>query len=131
MDKKECHQIKNLLICLIFVLTDEFDAYIVVSFVNATLVLSIGETVEEVTDSGFLGTTPTLCCSTLGDDALVQVYPEGIRHIRADKRVNEWKAPGKKTVIKCAVNQRQVVIASSGGELVYFEMDPVSSAQDF
>lgn len=93
---------------------------------NATLVLSIGDTVEEVTDSGFLGTTPTLCCSSLGDDALVQVYPEGIRHIRADKRVNEWKAPGKKTISKCAVNQRQVVIALSGGELVYFEMDPVS-----
>lgn len=105
---------------------DEFDAYIIVSFVNATLVLSIGDTVEEVTDSGFLGTTPTLCCSSLGDDALVQVYPEGIRHIRADKRVNEWKAPGKKTISKCAVNQRQVVIALSGGELVYFEMDPVS-----
>jgi hypothetical protein len=52
---------------------EEFDAYIVVSFVNATLVLSIGETVEEVTDSGFLGTTPTLSCSALGDDALVQV----------------------------------------------------------
>ena len=62
----------------------------------------------------------------LGDDALVQVYPEGIRHIRADKRVNEWKAPGKKTVMNCAVNRRQVVIALSGGELVYFEMDPVS-----
>jgi splicing factor 3B subunit 3 len=52
---------------------DQFDAYIVVSFVNATLVLSIGETVEEVTDSGFLGTTPTLACAQLGDDALVQV----------------------------------------------------------
>ena len=105
--------------------SDDFDAYIIVSFVNATLVLSIGETVEEVTDSGFLGTTPTLSCSALGDDALVQVYPEGIRHIRADKRVNEWKAPGKKMVMKCAVNRRQVVIALSGGELVYFEMDPV------
>ena len=43
------------------------------SFVNATLVLSIGETVEEVTDSGFLGTTPTLGCSSLGDNALLQV----------------------------------------------------------
>lgn len=110
-------------------ISDEYDAYIIVSFVNATLVLSIGDTVEEVTDSGFLGTTPTLCCSSLGDDALVQVYPEGIRHIRADKRVNEWKAPGKKTISKCAVNQRQVVIALSGGELVYFEMDPVSVVQ--
>jgi hypothetical protein len=44
-----------------------------VSFVNATLVLSIGETVEEITDSGFLGTTPTLSCSLLGEDALLQV----------------------------------------------------------
>ena len=57
----------------IIYLTDEYDAYIIVSFVNATLVLSIGETGEEVTDSGFLGTTPTLSCSQLGDDALVQV----------------------------------------------------------
>lgn len=112
----------------VLIFTDEFDAYIIVSFVNATLVLSIGDTVEEVTDSGFLGTTPTLCCSALGDDALVQVYPDGIRHIRADRRVNEWKAPNKKTIVKCAVNQRQVVIALSGGELVYFEMDPVSFA---
>ena len=113
---------------LVLFFSDEFDAYIIVSFVNATLVLSIGDTVEEVTDSGFLGTTPTLCCSALGDDALVQVYPDGIRHIRADRRVNEWKAPNKKTIVKCAVNQRQVVIALSGGELVYFEMDPVSVA---
>lgn len=110
---------------------DEFDAYIIVSFVNATLVLSIGETVEEVTDSGFLGTTPTLSCSQLGDDALVQIYPDGIRHIRSDKRVNEWKTPGKKNIVKCAVNQRQVVIALTGGELVYFEMDPTGQLNEY
>lgn len=52
---------------------DKYDSHIVVSFVNATLVLSIGETVEEVTDSGFLGTTPTLGCGLIGDDALLQV----------------------------------------------------------
>ncbi|ELR57379.1 Splicing factor 3B subunit 3 [Bos mutus] len=115
----------------VLITTDEFDAYIIVSFVNATLVLSIGETVEEVTDSGFLGTTPTLSCSLLGDDALVQVYPDGIRHIRADKRVNEWKTPGKKTIVKCAVNQRQVVIALTGGELVYFEMDPSGQLNEY
>lgn len=61
------------LLVIFFLFSEEFDAYIIVSFVNATLVLSIGETVEEVTDSGFLGTTPTLSCSQLGDDALVQV----------------------------------------------------------
>ncbi len=56
-----------------------------------------------------------------------QVYPDGVRHIRADKRMHDWKVPGKKKILKCAVNQRQVVIALTGGELVYFEMDPVST----
>jgi splicing factor 3B subunit 3 len=102
---------------------DEFDAYIVVSFVNATLVLSIGETVEEVSDSGFLDTTPSLAISLLGDDSLMQVHPSGIRHIRADGRINEWKTPGKKTIVKVGFNRTQVVIALSGGELIYFEMD--------
>ncbi|RUS26747.1 CPSF A subunit region-domain-containing protein [Jimgerdemannia flammicorona] len=99
------------------------DAYIVVSFANATLVLSIGETVEEVSDTGFLGSTPTLGVEQLGDDALIQIYPQGIRHIRADRRVNEWKTPGGKTVVHAATNHRQVVIALTGGELVYFELD--------
>ncbi|XP_054707454.1 splicing factor 3B subunit 3-like isoform X2 [Uloborus diversus] len=110
---------------------DEFDAFIIVSFVNATLVLSIGDTVEEVTDSGFLGTTPTLACAQIGDDALVQIYPDGIRHIRADKRVNEWRTSEKKTISKCTVNQRQVVIALTGGELVYFEMDPSGQLNEY
>jgi len=52
---------------------DPYDAYIVVSFVNATVVLSIGESVEEVTDSGFLLTTPTLAVTQLGEDSLLQV----------------------------------------------------------
>lgn len=110
---------------------DEFDSYIIVSFLNATLVLSIGETVEEVTDSGFLGTMPTICCSQLGENALIQVYLEGIRHIRADKRVNEWRAPAKKQIVKCAINQRQVVIALTGGELVYFEMDATGQLNEY
>ena len=103
--------------------TDEYDSYIVVSFFNATLVFSIGETIEEFTNSGILGTSPTLSCSQLDDDALVQVYPEGIRNIKSDKRVNDWKAPNKKVIMKCAVNQRQLVIALAGGELIYFELD--------
>jgi splicing factor 3B subunit 3 len=78
-----------------------------------------------------LGTTPTLSCCQLGVDALVQIYPEGIRHIRADKRVSEWKTPGKKTITRCAVNQRQVIIALTGGELVYFEMDPMGQLNEY
>lgn len=75
--------LSNTLMCSSPTPSDRFDSYIMVSFVNATLVLSIGETVEEVTDSGFLGTTPTLACSQLGDDALVQVRmnTDGTLHI--------------------------------------------------
>ncbi|PIA41588.1 hypothetical protein AQUCO_02200198v1 [Aquilegia coerulea] len=104
-------------------INDEFDAYIVVSFASATLVLSIGETVEEVSDSGFLDTTPSLAVSLLGDDSLMQVHPKGIRHIREDGRIIQWETPGKRTIVKVATNRVQVVIALSGGELVYFEMD--------
>ena len=73
--------------------SDAYDAYIVVSFVNATLVLSIGETVEEVTDSGLKSDSPTVHVALVGDDSIVQVYPSGIRHIRTDGRVNEWRPP--------------------------------------
>ncbi|KAJ3195275.1 Splicing factor 3B subunit 3 [Irineochytrium annulatum] len=110
---------------------DEHDSFIIVSFVNATLVLSIGETVEERTDTGFLDSTPTLMVGQLGDDALVQVYPKGIRHIRADKRVSEWKASGNKTVVKAACNQRQVIIALSSFELVYFELDGTGQLNEY
>ncbi|GAV77061.1 CPSF_A domain-containing protein/MMS1_N domain-containing protein [Cephalotus follicularis] len=103
--------------------SDEFDAYIVVSFNNATLVLSIGETVEEVSGSGFLDTTPSLAVSLIGDDSLMQVHPNGIRHIREDGRINEWRTPGKRTIVKVGSNRLQVVIALSGGELIYFEVD--------
>ncbi|RKO91294.1 splicing factor 3B subunit 3-like protein [Blyttiomyces helicus] len=110
---------------------EEYDAYIIVSFVNVTLVLSIGETVEEVADTGFLNSTPTLTVAQLGDDALVQVYPKGIRHIRSDRRVSEWKTPGNKAIVKAACNQRQVIIALSGGELVYFELDTTGQLNEF
>lgn len=102
---------------------DEFDAYIIVSFTNATLVLSIGETVEEVSDSGFLAQAPTIKTQLLADDSMLQVHPQGLRHIRADKRVNEWRAPGRRTITKAATNERQVVISLSGGECIYFEQD--------
>ncbi|KAK3816048.1 MAG: CPSF A subunit region-domain-containing protein [Benniella sp.] len=100
-----------------------YDQYIIVSFSDATLVLSIGETVEEVTDTGFLATTPTIAVQQLGQDALLQIYPQGIRHIRANKQVTEWRAPGSRQIVRAATNRQQVVIALTGGELVYFEVD--------
>lgn len=60
-------------------MNDEYDGYIVVSFSNATLVLSIGETVEEVNDSGFLGTVPTIRVQLLQDNSLIQARAQHAR----------------------------------------------------
>lgn len=45
--------------------------------------------------------------------------------------MNEWRTPGKRHIIRCAINQRQVVIALSGGELVYFEMDATGQLNEY
>ena len=39
----------------------------------AEQVLSIGETVEEVNDSGFEGKVPTIRCQLMADDSMLQV----------------------------------------------------------
>jgi splicing factor 3B subunit 3 len=109
---------------------DEYDSYIVLSFTNATLVLSIGETVEEVSDSGFLTSVATLAVQQIGDDGLIQVHPKGIRHIR-NGRVNEWPAPQHRSIVAAATNERQVAVALSSGEIVYFEMDSDGSLAEY
>ena len=99
-----------------------YDRYIIVSFTDVTLVLSIGDTVEEVLDSGFLATSPSLHIQLMEDDSYMQVHPGGIRHL-LPRRTNEWRAPGQKRVLCAAANEKQVVVALSGGEIVYFELD--------
>lgn len=102
---------------------DPFDSYIILSFVNGTLVLSIGETIEEVQDTGFLSSAPTLAVQQIGSNALLQVHPHGIRHVLSDRRVNEWRVPQGRTIVAATTNKRQVVVALSSAELVYFELD--------
>ncbi|KAJ9450267.1 putative splicing factor 3B subunit 3 [Diplonema papillatum] len=101
--------------------------YIVLSFPKMTLVLSVGDTVEAVHDSGFLRDASTLVCRTMLDDSLLQVHSAGIRHIRKNRLINEWKAPGKRTIVAAEANEKQVVITLGAGELLYFELDQGTS----
>lgn len=100
-----------------------FDGYIIVAFEGSSLVLQIGDTVEEVTDSAFLTNVSTLHVSLMYDDSFVQVHELGICHILKSKRVNEWRPPGGRRIKAVAANERQLVISLSGGELVLFEVD--------
>ena len=64
-----------------FYFQDPYDSYIILSFVNGTLVLSISETIEEVQDTSFLSATSTLAVQKIGANALLQVHPQGIHHV--------------------------------------------------
>ncbi|KAI4210835.1 MAG: hypothetical protein LQ351_006330 [Letrouitia transgressa] len=110
---------------------DEFDTYIVLSFDTNTLVLSIGENVEEVSDTGFLTSTSCLAVQQMGEDGIVQIHPKGIRHIRADKTIKEWPAPQHRSIVAATTNNRQAAVALSSGELVYFELESDGSLSEF
>jgi len=105
----------------------DIDKYIVVSFADATLVLSIGETVEEVgQESAFLTQAPTLACAALANGCgIVQVHPAGVRLISQGK-AKQWDCPGLKRIECASANESQVIVALAGGALIYFELNPVS-----
>jgi splicing factor 3B subunit 3 len=100
--------------------------YIVVSFADATLVLSVGDTVEEVgRESGFLTDAPTLACSALKGGGYCQVSPNGVRQIQRGQ-AKQWACPGFKLIECASANTSQVLIALAGGEVIYFELDPLN-----
>lgn len=111
---------------------EKFDSYIVISYVDATLTLSVGASIEEASEAetGFVESSPTLYVRQIGEDSLLQILPGCIRHIRADKRIQEWRPPGKKQILHCTANQQQVVVALTGGELCYFHLDPAGQLEE-
>jgi|LauGreDrversion4_2_1035121.scaffolds.fasta_scaffold33373_3 splicing factor 3B subunit 3 len=85
---------------------DAFDKYMVVSFQNATLVLSIGtEKVTEVKDSGLADNERTLHVGVLEDNSYVQVTPKSIIHIKGDagnRKRAKWETSHGKIIKACS-----------------------------
>lgn len=108
----------------------EKDALIVISFTDATLVLSVGETVEEVSNSGLQGDAATLCVQLLENDSMVQVTRDAMFLVRANAPPSKWAPPGHKYIEHADANERQVVLALTGGELCYFELGPSGDLEE-
>jgi splicing factor 3B subunit 3 len=113
---------------------DEYDTLIVLCLLSRTLVLKIGEDVEEASDTGFVSETTTLGVQQFGEDGIIQIHPKGIRHIQGlqfpnddaggqHTNLNDWPAPAHRTIVAYAANNRQLAIALSSGEIYYFECD--------
>lgn len=99
------------------------DRFMVLSFNNATIVLAVGETVEQVEDTGFRLDETTLLAGVAEGGSLVQVTPSGFRQLFEDGRVKQWEAPARRSVVCAALNLRQLALALSNGEVLYFEVD--------
>ena len=110
---------------------DKYDEFIVLSYLDATLVLRIGEMVEEASDTGFIQSTSTLAAQLIGDDSLLQIHPKGIRHIHSSGELVEWEAPQHRSIVVATTNSRQVAIALSSGEIIYFELDEDGSLSEY
>lgn len=102
------------------------DEYLVITSTLAfkTLVLSIGEVIEEVNDSKFVMDQPTVAVQQVGKSSIVQVYSNGLRHINGKKKVTNWYPPAGITITHATTNNQQVLLGMSNLELVYFETDP-------
>lgn len=49
---------------------------------------------------------------------MIQILPNGFRHIRKDKTVRTMKFEGR--IIKGITKSRQMVLALAGGDIVYY-----------
>lgn len=112
---------------------DEYDKYMVVSFLDSTIVFSIGEAVEEAHDTGFYGNEKTLAVGILASGAVVQVHETGVRLITGigrpehERQARMWQPQSGKRIAHASLNRRQVAVACSGGELHYFELDELGA----
>ncbi|KAL5455420.1 hypothetical protein PMIN06_004506 [Paraphaeosphaeria minitans] len=117
---------------------DTEDQIIVLSMASSTLILKIGEDVEQAQNHGFFEESSTLGVQQFGQDCIIQIHPRGIRHIRNlqfeegdaqgnHPKITNWDSPPHRTIVACAANNRQVAIALSSGQILYFECDSDSS----
>lgn len=104
---------------------DSLDRFIVVSFSSKTIVFSVGETLEETTESGLELLSATLQVVLLADNSYVQVYSNGFRHVTADGRTMDWKAPAKRFIQHASANSRQLAIVYAGRQITYFELNEI------
>lgn len=100
---------------------DQYDRYLVISFASSTLVLSIGESVEEVSDSGFETESATIGVQQMGVSSLVQIHSNGIIHLTGKEKQNQWFPPAGIKIVCCTSTNYQLAIGLSNKELVYFE----------
>ncbi|KAJ3433494.1 splicing factor 3b subunit [Anaeramoeba flamelloides] len=105
-------------------IASKYHEYIIISYENETEIFQIKEdNLFHVDDFNLLETSvKTLECKLMYDNSIIQIYPEGIRHLKSNGEIINWTTSGQEVIEQCTANSLQVVVYLSGGSLVYFEL---------
>ena len=96
---------------------DDFDKYLVQSFVSETRILGLsGETLEEMTIPGMDANAPSLLCQNVIYNQFLQVTPSSVRLIDASscKMVDVWSPTQGQITVTCA-SSSQLLLSTGGG----------------
>ena len=106
---------------------DKFDKFIILSFFDGSIILKIGDEVEEAENSGLLDKVSTLNIMQIGDHSIIQIHSNGIKQIIYNNndeiiKSNDWNPSIDLQILKSSCTNNQVCLLLSNGELVYFEL---------
>ena len=107
---------------------DEYDKYLVVSFVSDTMVLAI-EGEDELGEVGLCGLdcrSRTLYCGNVGRDFLLQVTPREVRLLQqtpgSEMLADKWVPEGGGSISQACSNANQLVLSYGGNKLALFDV---------
>lgn len=106
--------------------TNEHDKYLVQSYVSEIRILAIGDDEEmEEREIPTMINAKTLYCRNLAGDGWLQVTESEMRIIHAQSlQVRaSWQPPAGSRITVATGNPTQVLVATSGGYLLYFEVE--------
>lgn len=95
-------------------LADQYDAYLVFSFVNETRIMRLAEESREAHIPGFDGDSPSLCVANLQQGLLLQVTPRSVRLVARDSGAlkEEWRCPEQRELTLAAASTELILVAS-------------------
>eukprot|EP00898_Chlorokybus_atmophyticus_P002114 jgi/Chlat1/2903/Chrsp2S04662 len=107
-------------------LMDAYDTYLVVTFITETHILAIDadEELADIEVPGFISDAQTLFCGNVLYDQIVQVTASCLRLVNSttQQAIHTWTPPQGMSINVATGNASQLLLATGGGNLVYFEV---------
>ncbi|PRP85120.1 hypothetical protein PROFUN_07191 [Planoprotostelium fungivorum] len=104
--------------------SEEFDKYIILSFVGETRVLSMtGEELEETEIEGFSAEEQTIYSGNAKGGKFLQITPTSVRLVDSNslKLVTSW-TPDNQKINVASCNNSQIVLGTGGGHVIYLQI---------